>query len=311
MALRETDISWQVLRRIVHDWAGTAAELAEVRSLVGGCVNTTLSLQTREGLKAVLKIAPHRVNPLFMREAMQLQLLGEAGMPVPRVYAWKIATLDDPHSYLLMEHVDGVDLGQARKQCTAEQFDDVQRHLADLLVKLHGHTGEQYFRPASENAVRFDSWPAFYRHVYDPIWQDVAKSPLLPAKTRKQIARIHDRLEKLVAHEDRPRLVHWDVWATNVLAGPDENGKWRIRALLDPNCKYAHAEAEIAYLELFHTITPTFLKEYQQTYRLSNEYHKVRKLVYQVYPLLNHVHIFGGAYVAPLTAAAERAAGVV
>jgi len=35
MPLQDSDISWQMLRRIVHDWAGTSAELAEVKYLDG------------------------------------------------------------------------------------------------------------------------------------------------------------------------------------------------------------------------------------------------------------------------------------
>src|SRR6185503_19429352 len=73
---------------------------------------------------------------------------------------------------------------------------------------------------------------------------------------KKTIGKVHERLEKLLTHDDCPRLVHWDIWATNILAKPDEHGKWWITGVLDPNCKYAHAEAEIAYMDLFHTITP-------------------------------------------------------
>ena len=40
------------------------------------------------------------------------------------------------------------------------------------------------------------------------------------------------------------------------------------------NCKYAHTEAEIAYMELFHTITPAFLRAYQQGRRLHPDYHR-------------------------------------
>ena len=133
----------------------------------------------------------------------------------------------------------------------------------------------------------------------------------LPGKLKKQIGKIHEKLDRLLTHEDRPRLVHWDIWATNVLAGVDGEGKWRIRALLDPNCKYAHAEAEIAYLELFNTVTPTFLKEYQRVHKLGSGYQQVRKLVYQMYPLLNHVHLFGNGYLKPLEAAVEKVGGVV
>ena len=35
------DISWQELRRITREWAGDAAELDEVKPLVGGAINTT------------------------------------------------------------------------------------------------------------------------------------------------------------------------------------------------------------------------------------------------------------------------------
>ncbi len=311
MALRENDISWQVLRRIVQDWAGQAADLAEVKSLVGGCVNTTLAITTLQGDRAVLKIAPHRVYPALMREAIQLKLLRDVGMPTPQVYSWKIASLDDPHSYLLMEYVDGINLGQARKQCTSDEFDGLQRHLAQLIVQLHANTGQRYLRAGGQNDQQFDNWPQFYRHVYDPIWDDVAKTPTFPSKLKKQIGRIHDKLDQLLAHDDRPRLVHWDIWATNILVGVNGDGHWRVKALLDPNCKYAHAEAEIAYMELFNTVTPAFLKEYQRVHKLSSAYQNLRKLVYQMYPLINHVHLFGNGYLKPLEAAVHKLAAVL
>src|SRR5436305_875354 len=82
--------------------------------------------------------------------------------------------------------------------------------------------------------------------------------------------------------------------------------RWRIAALLDPNCKYAHAEAEIAYMELFGTVTPTFMKAYQKERKLSPEYHAFRKPVYQMYSLLNHLRVFGPEYLKPAIGAIER-----
>ena len=311
MSTQASDISWQVLRRIVHHWAGEAAELAEVHALDGGNISTTLELVTRAGDKAVLKIAPHRVNRDVLREAMQLQLLRDLGLPVPRVYQWNVGNLDDPDSYLLMEFMPGVNMSAARRQCTPEQYDDLQRHLAELTLALHANTAERYSRVCTEGAQQFDTWPVFYRHVYDAIWHDVEKSNVLPVKCRKQVSRIHERLERLISHDDCPRLVHWDIWATNVLAAPDADGKWRVTALLDPNCKYAHAEAEIAYMEFYHTITPAFLKAYQQSHRLPPGYHEVRKHIYQLYDLLNHVHLFGNEYLKPLQQTVEKTTAIV
>src|SRR4051812_29334193 len=117
MPLHEGDISWQELRRIVHDWAGTAAELAEVSPLSGGCINTTLLLGLKDGAKAVVKISQHRVDRSYETEAFQLSLLRSHGLPAPQVFQWHVGTLDHPNSYLLMECIDGVDFAEAKQRC--------------------------------------------------------------------------------------------------------------------------------------------------------------------------------------------------
>jgi fructosamine-3-kinase len=305
------DISWQTLRRIVREWAGESAELTEVKPLEGGAINTTLALTCAAGERCVIKISPHRVNRDYAREAWQLDLLRGAGLPTPKVYDAHIGSLEDPNSYLLMEFIDGIDLAEAKRRCDAEQFDRLQAQLAQLVLAMHGHTSTSYCRCTGPEPKLFGTWPAFYREVYDPIWHDVEKDAHLPKPTRKLIAKVHEKLDRLLAHNDVPRLVHWDIWATNLLAAPDASGNWRITAVLDPNCKFAHAEAEIAYIDLFHTCTPAFLKAYQQARKLDEAYHRVRKPIYQLYPMINHVHLFGHHYLTPLTQAAERCAALV
>jgi fructosamine-3-kinase len=205
-----------------------------------------------------------------------------------------------------MEFLPGVDLAEARNRCTPEQYDELQIHLADLMRTLHSQTHSHYARLTDGDREEFANWPTFYRQTYDGIWRETEKMPILPIKIRRQIGRIHERLDHLVAHADCPRLVHSDVWSTNVLARPDDFGKWRVSALLDPMCKYAHSETELAYMELFRTITPAFLRTYQSAHRLPSEYHEVRKHVYQMYELINHLQLFGTEYLKPLLAAVEK-----
>ena len=312
MSLHDSDISWHVLRGIVQDWAGTTAELAEVKSLEGGCISNTLAVTTNSGEHAVLKISPHRINRDYHREVYQLDLLRDLGIPTPNVYDCKIGSLEMPHSYILMEYIDGVDLAQAKRQCSPEEFDQLQCDLADVLLRMHANTSPTYARLTGPEAEQFESWPAFYRKVYDTIWHESEQDSTLPKHTRKLISKVHEKLDRLLMHDDVPRLVHWDIWATNLLAKKDDaDGKWKIAAVLDPNCKYAHVEAELAYMDMFHTSTPAFSKAYQAARRLGDEYHRVRKWIYQLYPMINHFHLFGHQYLAPLNAAAERAAALV
>ncbi len=305
------DISWQVMGQIIHRWTGEPCGLAEVTPLSGGCISTALALTLDDGRKAVLKISPHRVDRSYADEACQLELLRAAGVPTPQVYLVQTGTLDEPFSFILMEFMEGVDLSAARAACSAEQFNALQTELAQMVLRLHDQTADNYMRVTSNGAKRFNAWPPCYRDIYETIWREVEKSGQLPVKIRKLVNRIHDRLDRLLAHDDRPRLVHWDLWATNLLAAPNRDGNWHITALLDPNCKFAHAEAEIAYLELFHTITPEFMRVYQRSHKLPPEYHRIRKPIYQLYSLLNHLRLFGQEYLKPACAAIERAGALV
>jgi len=311
MTPHEIDISWQVLGQIIRQWAGDDAELAQVTPMTGGSINTTLKLATKNGQEAVLKITPHRVDRAHTDEAWQLALLREAGVPVPQVYIYKLGTLDDPFSYILMEFVDGMDLTAAKGCCTAEQFETIQSELAEIVLRMHARTATHYMRVSNGQPKQFERWHECYRDIFDPIWREVDKSNVLPVKCRKVVQKVHDRLDRLLAHGDCPRLVHWDIWATNLMVKQDSDGNWRISALLDPNCKYAHAEAELAYMELFHTVTPTFMKAYQKERKLPPEYHSIRKPVYQLYSLLNHLRLFGPEYMKPTLAAIERVSQMV
>lgn len=311
MPQQEVEASWQVLRQIVREWAGDSAELAEVTPLVGGCVNTTLCLTTAGGDKAVLKITSFRVDRTYVDEEFQLAILRDTGIPAPRVYRTKTGTLEEPFSYLLMEFMPGVDLAEAKNRCDAPAFAALQEELAALVLTLHARTADRYTRVVSRETRAFESWPALYRDIYDPICQEVLRAGMLPGKIKKIVQRVHDRLDRLIAHDDVPRLLHWDLWSTNILAAPNGDGHWHITALLDPHCKFGHAEAELAYLQLFQTAAPEFMKAYQQQRKLPAEYHRLRKPIYQLYDLLNHVCLFGQDYVKRTAEAAEKVAAVV
>jgi fructosamine-3-kinase len=53
------------------------------------------------------------------------------------------------------------------------------------------------------------------------------------------------------------------------------------------------------------------MKAYQQRHKLPAEYHRWRKPIYQLYPLINHVRLFGPEYVKPLAAAVEKTEALV
>ena len=181
-----------------------------------------------------------------------------------------------------------------------------------MMLRLHQRTHSHYQRAIGGEVKKYESWPECYRDLFDPIWHEVEKSNVLPVRSRKTISKVHERLERFIAHSDCPRLLHWDLWSTNLLCQSNGDGQWHVAAFLDPHCKYGHAEAELAYLELFHTVTPAFMKAYQQGRKLPPEYHQVRKPVYQLYSMLNDLRLFGQEYLPkPTMAAIERVGHLV
>ena len=187
----------------------------------------------------------------------------------------------------------------------------IQSDLAGHVLKLHDRTHSHFQRAVGGEVRKYENWPQCYRELFHPIWLEVEKSGLLPVKCRKLVDKIHERLDRFIAHGDCPRLLHGDLWSGNLMCRCEADGVWRISAFLDPHCKYGHAESEIAYMDLFNTTTSVFSRAYQQARKLPQEYHQIRKPVYQLYSMLNDLSLFGADYVKPTLAAIERVGHLV
>ncbi len=65
--------------------------------------------------------------------------------------------------------------------------------------------------------------------------------------------------------------------------------------IIDPAVYYGDREVELAFTELFGGFSPEFYTSYESTYPLREGY-TGRKALWQLYPLLVHLNLFGGAY---------------
>ena len=67
--------------------------------------------------------------------------------------------------------------------------------------------------------------------------------------------------------------------------------------IYDPALYYGDRETDIAMTELFGGFAPKFYSAYQAEWPLEKGY-PVRKHLYNLYHLLNHLNLFGGGYLA-------------
>jgi fructosamine-3-kinase len=67
--------------------------------------------------------------------------------------------------------------------------------------------------------------------------------------------------------------------------------------LIDPAIYYGHPEIELAFITLFNTFGDSFFTHYQEVRPIADDFFEERRDLYNLYPLLVHVAIFGGSYV--------------
>jgi fructosamine-3-kinase len=71
----------------------------------------------------------------------------------------------------------------------------------------------------------------------------------------------------------------------------------RVTGFLDPAIYYADAEIELAFSTLFGTFGDPFFARYEALRPLEPGFMDTRRDIYNLYPLLVHVRLFGGSYV--------------
>ena len=125
-------------------------------------------------------------------------------------------------------------------------------------------------------------WPAFWGEQ-----RLLATARVLDRPWRDRVHRLARRLGELLPASPAPSLLHGDLWNGNILVA---GGK--LAALIDPACYHGHSEVDLAMLMLFADPPPTFWDAYGEPEQGWEE----RRALYQLFPALVHLRLFGATY---------------
>ena len=75
--------------------------------------------------------------------------------------------------------------------------------------------------------------------------------------------------------------------------------------IFDPAVYFGHREVELAMTRLFGGFNAEFYNSYNESYPL-NPGLEYRLAIYQLYPLMVHVNLFGGGYISQVKAILNR-----
>ena len=139
----------------------------------------------------------------------------------------------------------------------------------------------------------------FFDHRLLPQAGQALYEGLLPKKAYDALFRLRDRLPELLPYEP-PALLHGDLWSGNVL--PTQQN---LPALIDPAVYYGFREAELAFTKLFAGFDTRFYDAYNEACPLNSGFEE-RVAIYNLYPLLVHVNLFGSGYVSGVERVLKR-----
>ncbi|RAY15397.1 fructosamine kinase [Actinomadura craniellae] len=140
-----------------------------------------------------------------------------------------------------------------------------------------------------DNTPGSREWPRWYAERRLAPYLERAAGVLGAAGVRL-VERVIECVEDLAGPPEPPSRVHGDLWSGNVVWSGGRG------VLVDPAAYGGHRETDLAMLELFGApYLDRILAAYREVAPLSPG-HRGRVPLYQLYPLLVHVVLFGGGY---------------
>ena len=222
---------------------------------------------------------------LVLEGTMLADLARLSQLPVPHVYA---ADTD----LLVMDYIanDGGPITP-----------EAERHAASLIAQLHtdprpyfGYERTTLIGPLHQPNPPSESWVPFFRDHRLLYTAKAARAEgALPRDLLKRLERLAEGLDAYLTEPSHPSLLHGDLWTGNVLT----QGK-RIAGMIDPAIYYGHPEIELAFTTMFGTFGRPFFEAYDAILPIEPGFHELRRDIYNLYPTLVHVRLFGDAYLA-------------
>ncbi|MGF1670494.1 MAG: fructosamine kinase family protein, partial [Balneolaceae bacterium] len=260
--------------------------ISSVEPVSGGSINKAAKITANERT-FFLKWNDSKPPDMFSAEAYGLEKLREADTPVriPVVYDLNSNKNDYP-GYLLMEYIEQVRGG-------SESSRNFGRYLAELHGKTAGEFGldrNNYIGSLPQSNKKHKEWVSFFiEERINPQIKLARDRQKIDERTVKGWELLANQLHDIFP-ETEPSLLHGDLWGGNYFF--DGQGD---PVLIDPAVYYGHHEMELSFTKMFGGFSPEFYDAYAFEKKPAPGFNN-RVPVYNLYPLLVHVNLFGGHY---------------
>jgi protein-ribulosamine 3-kinase len=278
IALRER------LSESLRGWVGRDVQVVGFNPSSGGCINNGGKMDTTAGAFFIKWNDAGKFPRMFEAEAKGLNLLRESGtVNVPTVVGTGVI---GSYQFLVLEHIERAPTSSTYWRRLGQDLGSLHQ----ISAKFFGLDHDNYIGSLTQNNKQEKGWIEFF------IRQRLEKQLLL-AKTQgevdditmKKFQKLYEKLPSLLPEED-PSLLHGDLWSGNIMV----NSKGEP-SLIDPAVYFGNREVDLAMTQLFGGFNLSFIESYNACFPLVPGFQE-RVDIYNLYPLLVHVNLFGGGY---------------
>ncbi len=262
---------------------GQTFRILRTSAVSGGCINHAHKLETTAGNYFLKYNSNARYPGMFEAEAKGLEILKNTGtIHVPDVIRVGVF---HAFSFILLEFIESEKPAKNYWEKAGLQLANLHRCTSTLFGLDHNNYIGSI--PQSNKQGKY--------------WIDFFLEERLLAIGAEIVNPFIDKLEKRVEQHfpiENPSLSHGDLWSGNIMPGAGGEAFF-----YDPAIYYGHREMDLSMTRLFGGFPNEFYEAYNSFYPLQSGFQE-RMDLYNLYPLLVHVKLFGGSYL-------EQALGIL
>lgn len=274
---------WQNIFAALREDAISVADNASPRSVGGGDISAAWRIDTDEAAVFV-KTGPGNSLDMFEAEAEGLrELLAAKAVRVPEVLGCGVTT---DGAYLAIEWIEFDRPTSDTEHLFGQQLAAMHRNCKE---RFGWHRDNTIGKTPQHNQWSGD-WVEFFRHRRLGFQLQLASRGGFNGELQSAGAKLSENFALLFRdYQPAASLLHGDLWG----------GNWAVTngqpVIFDPAVYYGDRESDIAMTKLFGGFGPEFYAAYQESWPMEPGYENRLKL-YQLYHILNHLNLFGSAY---------------
>jgi protein-ribulosamine 3-kinase len=258
---------------------GEAFRIASVRPVSGGCIDAAWRIEGA-GMPFFVKTG-NGCADRFAAEADGLAALARcSALAVPGVVA---IGAGDGSDFLVLEWLEIVPSGDAGR------LGEALAELHSITLPTFGWHRDNYIGSSPQQNAPDSDWVRFFRERRLRPQLRMAAANGAP-RLEQAAGDLLDRLEDFFPDgQPLPALLHGDLWRGNC---GFSGGR---PCLFDPAVHAGDPACDLAMAELFGGLSPDFFAGYRAC-RPDEACDDARRMLYQLYHVINHYNLFGGCY---------------